>query len=300
MKLRIAENFRAVFYAPFYAIRALGFAEREGLAVEWLPSDAPGSTIEQVKRGGIDAQWGGPMRVLKDHDSTPADGARLVCFGEVVGRDPFYVIGRRPIAGLKDLAALRLGVVSEVPTPWYCLRADLEDAGVDTAAMRRAARLFDSLTMPQQLEALAAGRLDAVQLFEPHASRALADGNAMLYAASSRGPTCYTSFITSRDSASKRREEFAALTHATQGVLDWLAKEGPAELARVTASFFPDVPQYLLGSALERYARAGLWSRTTAVSKTGFERLAYSLHDGGFIAHRATYAECVQDFGSRA
>src|SRR5205085_9897447 len=89
VKFRIAENFRAVFYAPFYAIRALELAEREGLAVEWLPSDAPGGTIEEVKHGRIDAQWGGPMRVLKDHDSTPADGARLVCFSEVVGRDPF-------------------------------------------------------------------------------------------------------------------------------------------------------------------------------------------------------------------
>jgi NitT/TauT family transport system substrate-binding protein len=298
MKLRIAENFRAVFYAPFYAVRELGLAEREGLAVEWLPSDAPGGTIEQVKRGGIDAQWGGPMRVLKDHDSTPADGARLVCFGEVVGRDPFYLIGRKrqPTFGLKDLAAMRLGVVSEVPTPWYCLRADLEDAGVDTTTLR----ITRSLTMPQQLEALASGKLDAVQLFEPYASRALADGNAVLYAASSRGPTCYTAFLTSRDSASKRREEFAALTRATQAVLDWVAEKGPAELARVTASFFPDVPQDLLRSALERYHRAGLWSRTTAVSDTGFERLAYSLHAGGFIAHRATYSECVHDFGRPA
>src|SRR6185503_13414524 len=228
MKLRIAENFCAVFYAPFYAVRELGLAEREGLAVEWLPSDAPGGTIEQVKRGGIDAQWGGPMRVLKDHDSTPADGARLVCFGEVVGRDPFYLIGRKrqPTFGLKDLAAMRLGVVSEVPTPWYCLRADLEDAGVDTTTLR----ITRSLTMPQQLEALASGKLDAVQLFEPYASRALADGNAVLYAASSRGPTCYTAFLTSRDSASKRREEFAALTRATQAVLDWVAEKGPAEL----------------------------------------------------------------------
>lgn len=299
MKLRIAENFRAVFYAPFYAIRALGLAEREGLAVEWLPSDAPGGTIEQVKRGGIDAQWGGPMRVLKDHDSTRAGGgaaaSSLVCFGEVVGRDPFYVIGRERATHffrLKDLAAMRLGVVSEVPTPWYCLRADLEDAGVDTAAMG----LVKDLTMPQQLEALAAGKLDAVQLFEPHASRALADGNAVLYAASSRGPTCYTTFIASRDSASKRREEFAALTRATQGALDWIAENGAAELARVTASFFPDVPQDLLRSALERYHAASLWPRTTAVSNAGFERLAYSLHDGGFIKHRATYAECVYDF----
>ena len=59
MKLRIAENFRAVFYAPFYAIRELGLAQREGLEVEWLPSEAPGGTIEQVKRGEIDAQWAG-------------------------------------------------------------------------------------------------------------------------------------------------------------------------------------------------------------------------------------------------
>jgi NitT/TauT family transport system substrate-binding protein len=294
MKLRIAENFRAVFYAPFYAIRALGLAEREGLAVEWLPSDAPGGTIEEVKHGRIDAQWGGPMRVLKDHDS-PAPS--LLCFGEVVGRDPFYVIGReRAGFQLKDLAAMRVGIVSEVPTPWYCLRADLEDAGVDTAKLQATT----NLTMPQQLEALAAGKLDAVQLFEPYASRALADGNAILYAASSRGPTAYTTFITSRESASKHREEFAALTRATQAMLDWVGKVGPDELVRVTASFFPDVPQELLRSAFERYQRAGLWSRTTTVSKAGFERLAYSMHDGGFIKHRATYAECAQDFGSRA
>src|SRR3954463_7615155 len=299
MELRIAENFRAVFYAPFYAIRALGFAEREGLAIEWLHSDAPGSTIEEVKRGDIDAQWGGPMRVLKDHDATSAGGESLVCFGEVVGRDPFYLIGKsQPAAGfnLQQLAAMRVGIVSEVPTPWYCLRADLEDAGVDTATLHT----VKDLTMPQQLAALAAGTLDAVQLFEPYASHALADGNAILYAASSRGPTCYTAFITSRDSATKRHEEFAALERATQAVLDWVAEKGPAELARATAPFFPDVPQDLLCAAFERYHRAGLWSRSTAVSEAGFERLAYSLHTGGFIAHRATYADCVCDFGTSA
>ena len=31
MKLRLAENFRAVFYAPFYATQALGFYARQGL-----------------------------------------------------------------------------------------------------------------------------------------------------------------------------------------------------------------------------------------------------------------------------
>jgi NitT/TauT family transport system substrate-binding protein len=300
MKLRIAENFRALFYAPFYAIRALGLAAREGLEVDWLSSEVPGGAISEVKRGAIDAQWGGPMRVLKDHDRVPASAgttsvaaASLVCFTEVVWRDPFYLVGRERSLQLKDVGAMRLGVVSEVPTPWYCLRADLEDAGVDTSKLQT----IKNLTMAQQLEALAAGKLDAVQLFEPYASRALADGYAILYAAASRGPSAYTAFITSRDSAAKRRDEFAALTRATQATLDWLAAEGPAELARLTAPFFADVPQELLHSALERYHRAGLWAHTTTVSKTGFERLAYSLHDGGFIARRATYAECVHDFG---
>jgi NitT/TauT family transport system substrate-binding protein len=298
LNLRIAENFRALFYAPFYAIRALGFAEREGLNVEWLSCDTPGGMINEVKRGAIDAQWGGPMRVLKDHDSTPEDGARLVSFAEVVWRDPFYLVGRNRarLMPLQDLAAMRLAVVSEVPTPWYCLRADLEDAGVNTAALR----LTKDLTMAQQLEALAAGKLDAVQLFEPYVSRALAEGWVILYAAAARGPTAYTAFMTSRDSAAKRRNEFAALTRATQRVLDWLAAEGPGELARLTTSFFPDVPQELVRSAFERYNRANLWSRTTEVSKPGFERLAHSLHTGGFIARRATYKECVHDFGSAA
>ena len=300
MKLRISENFRAVFYAPFYAIRALGLPEREGLTVEWLNSDAPGSSIEQVKRGAIDAQWGGPMRVLKDHDSMPADGASLVSFGEVVWRDPFYLIGRQRSFELKDAGTMRLGIVSEVPTPWYCLRADLEDAGVDTAAMKRAGRLVDNLSMAQQMEALGAGKLDAAHLFEPYASQAFADGNAILYAAASRGPTAYTAFTTSRASAAKRREEFAALTRATQAMLDWLAMKGPAELARATASFFPDVPPDLLRSALERYHRAGVWARTTTISKPGFERLAHSLHAGGFIKRRGTYDECVHDFARTA
>src|SRR6185436_20923572 len=139
MKLTIAENFRAVFYAPFYALRALGLAEREGLEIEWLPGGQPGGAIDDVKRGKIDAQFGGPMRVMKDNDTDRApDGASLLCFAEVVARDPFYVVGKKTQTkfNLKDLASMRLGIVSEVPTPWHCLRADLVDAGLDLAAMK--------------------------------------------------------------------------------------------------------------------------------------------------------------------
>lgn len=293
MKLTVSENFRAAFYAPFYAIRALGFAAREGLDIEWLPGERPGGALQQVKTGRIDAMWGGPMRVIAENDAGAVDDASLVSFAEVVGRDPFYVIGPgKENFQLKDLAVMRLGVVSEVETPWYCLRADLEDAGVDTKAMK----LTTGLTMPRQLEALAAGKLDAVQCFEPYASQALASGNEILYAAASRGPCVYTTFYTARATAQKRGAELAALTRATQAMLDWLAAEGPDALARTAAPFFPGLPESLLREAYARYHANGLWSRSATVSAAGFERLEYSMHKGGYIKRRHAYAECVQNF----
>jgi NitT/TauT family transport system substrate-binding protein len=41
MRIRLAENFRAIFYAPLYAGRALGFHAAEGVEIEWLGA-APG------------------------------------------------------------------------------------------------------------------------------------------------------------------------------------------------------------------------------------------------------------------
>ena len=41
MRIKLSENFRAIFYAPFYATHALGFYAGEGVEVELLNSPAP-------------------------------------------------------------------------------------------------------------------------------------------------------------------------------------------------------------------------------------------------------------------
>ena len=91
MPIRLMENFRAVFYAPYYATYALGFYEREGVDVELLTSDAPGDAVPKLMDGTIDLTWGGPMRVMKAHDQDKH--SPLVSFCEVVSHDPFFLIG---------------------------------------------------------------------------------------------------------------------------------------------------------------------------------------------------------------
>src|SRR5262245_9404104 len=91
MPIRLIENFRAIFYAPFYATLTLGFYTSEGVEVELLSSSDPGIGVSGVIAGTGDLTWGGPMRVMKAHDMQPRSS--LVCFCEVVALDPFYLVG---------------------------------------------------------------------------------------------------------------------------------------------------------------------------------------------------------------
>jgi NitT/TauT family transport system substrate-binding protein len=290
VKIKLAENFRAVFYAPFYAAEALGFYAREGVEIELISSSVPGDAVTALLAGAIDITWGGPMRVMKAHDQDP--DSPLVCFCEVVARDPFYLVGRNNGAAfeLADLPRLRFAAVSEVPTPWMCLQHDLREQGIDPGRLVRAA----DRSMADNVAMLRDQQLDVVQVFEPYVSMALnEDTGDILYAASTRGPTVYTTFIATRDGIERNRTAFTAMLRAIQHMQRWLAEHSAAELAEVAAPFFPEVARDVLVTSLERYREAGLWSRTPTVSQEGFDRLAESLLSGGFISRRPTYADCV-------
>ena len=288
MKIRLMENFRAIFYAPYYATHALGFYANEGVDVELVAGGAPGDAIAHLANGTIDLTWGGPMRVMIAHDRD--DQSPLVCFGEVVSRDPFFLIGNSERFKFSDLARLRFAAVSEVPTPWMCLQHDLREAGIDPATITR----ISDRTMPDNYAALRGKRLDVMQAFEPFASKAEIDrAGDILYAASSRGPTVYTAFIARRSKVATHRDAFLAATHALAKMQRWLFAHSGKELAEVVACFFSDVPQELLARSLQRYLDAGLWARDPAMSKQGFERLGSSFLSGGSLKRLPVFENCV-------
>ena len=137
MTVRLSENFRALFYAPFYAAHAIGAYRVEGVEVELTTSPDPARTTAALRDGAIDVMWGGPLRVMLTHAQDPA--ADSVCFCDVIARDPFFVIGREPRPNFRvaDLGGVRFASVAEVPTPWLCLQDDLRRAGVDPATLDR-------------------------------------------------------------------------------------------------------------------------------------------------------------------
>jgi NitT/TauT family transport system substrate-binding protein len=290
MKIRLMENFRAIFYTPYYAAQALDFYAREGVDVQMFSSDTPGDAISHLANNTMDLTWAGPMRVMLARDKNA--GSDLVSFAEVVSRDPFFLIGKCGSFNLSNLKHLRFATVSEVPTPWMCLQHDLREKGTDPDTLIR----VSSRTMLDNYASLCGGELDVMQAFEPFASMAEMDrAGEVLYAAASRGPTVYTAFITTGRALAIHRDAFAAMTRALAKMEQWLYSHSAKELAEVVASFFPRVPRELLERSLQRYRDAELWTHDPAMSREGFDRLGASFVSGGLLRRPPVYEDCVAE-----
>ena len=285
--ITLYENFRALFYTPFYLTFEIGAFEAEGVSVVMGESDTPGEGAKASLERDDAISWGGPMRVLHFHDKDP--NSDLVCFCEVVGGDPFHIIGNKPNPDfkLKDLLDIRFGNFIEAVTPWLCLQEDLRRDGINPADLNR----VDGNTVPENMEAFKAGKLEAVQVLEPYAEILLRDGGHLWFEASARGPCAYTSYYARRQMLDDRSDELQAMTNAMAKTLDWVHSHSATELAEVVAPYFPDFGIDLMTPALERYKRGAIWNTTPMLNVQGIERLRAGLLSGGLISREIPYDE---------
>jgi NitT/TauT family transport system substrate-binding protein len=292
MAITLQESLRGLFYAPFYVALAQDAYAREGVEVRFVSAPRPGDAATNVMVGAADVCWGGPMRVMQTYQQVP--GCDLVSFAEVVTRDPFLLVGRQPRPGftLNDLPGLRVGTVSEVPTPWMCLQEDLRRAGIDPARINR----VSDRTMGDNCAALAAGELDVVQVFEPFVST-LEDSGAghVWYAAASRGPTSYTTFYARRGVLIERRDELLRMVRAIRRTQQWIAGAGGVEIAAAVKGFFEAVPLPILETACVRYKALGIWGRDPVLPRAGYDRLLASLVSGGFVSPGTPFEVAVDN-----
>jgi NitT/TauT family transport system substrate-binding protein len=290
--ITLSENFRALFYAPFYAAQATGAYAAEGVEVDFRLSSDPNHTAAALRAGDVEVMWGGPLRVLLTHDTDPTSD--VVCFCDVVARDPFFIIGREPRPDFRpaDLASVRLGSVSEVPTPWLCLQDDIRRDGVDPDTVTR---VTDG-SMAENATALREGRLDAVQLFQPYAEELLTSGAGHLwYAAANRGLTAYTTLVTRRQVIEQKRAELLGMVRAMHRTLRWIRATPGTEIQRVLASYFPDVPPAICAGAIDRYRALKLYGPNPVTRPEGFARLAACMRSGSVLSRNIPLEECVDN-----
>ena len=290
MRITLIENFRAVFYAPFYAPIALGAYEAEGLQVNLKMSGDAAHTAASLIAGDGDVSWGGPLRLMFALEKNPGAGA--VAFCEAVGRDPFFLLAREPNPGfqLKDLLGKKVATVSEVPTPWMCLQQDLRLAGIAPEKIQR----IPERSMAENVAALRSGEADVIQVFHPFGGRLVYEGAAHVwYAAANRGLVSYTTLNTTRQFAERNPEVLVKMCRAMYRTLEWIGTHDGRELAELLASYLPDVPAPILTACFRNYKSLGLWNRTPILQREGFEWLRDAALAAGLMQKKFSYEECV-------
>jgi len=290
MKITLIENFRAVFYTPYYASIALGAYRDEGLEIELRTSPDASKTLESVLSGNGQVSWGGPVRIMLALEKHPA--SRPIAFCEAVGRDPFFLVGREPNPQFefRNLFDKRFATVSEVPTPWMCLQHDLRLAGLDPARLAR----ISERTMSENVAALRSRQVDVIQVFEPFAAQLEEEGAGHIwYMAASRGPTTYTTFNAPRAFLEREPETARGMCRAIYRTQKWIAATSAADLADVVGPYFPGLSKSVLTTSCQRYKSLEVWNRRPVMIRQGFEWLRDAGLSRGLITRRYAFEDCV-------
>lgn len=290
MRVTLCENMRAVPYVPFYLALAGGYWESEGLDIRHVVSPSTARTAIGLLDGSVEVSWGGPMRVMMHHDADPK--CPLVCFAQVVARDPFILVGRTRKAAFRwqDLVGLRVAPAGDVPTPWMTFQDDLQRAGLDPAAIAgRRVR-----PMARNLDAYRRGTVDVVQVFEPYADALVSEGRGHVWHCfTERGDIAYTTFYAPRRFTRSRREACRRLVRGIARAQAALFASKPATVADAVASFLPEVSRAALTRIIASYRASGLWSRRPDLPAAPYLRLKAALVSGGLIRTDPAYERLV-------
>ncbi len=289
--ITLQETLRGAFYAPFYAALTRGAFAAEGVEVRFVSSPDPSRALEALINGTADIGWGGPMRVNAGYRDVP--GADFKCFAEVVTKDPFFLVTREPRAPFNaaDLVGLTLASVSEVPTPWLCLQHDVRLAGADPARIERIA----TRSMADNAQALLAGEVDVVQVFQPYVEELVEQGCHIWYAAADRGLCSYTTLYARDAVMQAKRPEFVKMVRALWRTQQWVHGVDATALADAAAPYFPALPLPRLVAICARYKALGIWGETPVLPRTGYQRLLDSMVSAGFVSPGTPYEVAVDN-----
>lgn len=300
-QIRLYENLRACSYTPFYLAQLDGNFHSEGLDVSLVLSPSPSETAQGLIDGRADVSFGGPMRVMMHHNEAIKlnQSCSLVCFAQVVARDPFILIGRHPNPNFSffDLLRNKIAVAVDVPTPWMTLQDDLLRAGIDPKTIQKT----PDASMRVNTDSFKNGTIDLVQVFEPFAQELIEAGGHVWHRFASRGEIAFTTFYALRSFTTEKRDECEALVRAIDTALKKIHISSSIELAKkIGPHFFPDLPTETYASIIEGYKSSKLWPKTTALPPPPFVKLKSALLSGNLIQYDIPYETIIDEKLSEA
>ena len=287
-EIRIEFTRFSAFYSPLIAAIAGGFLKREGLEARHAVSAAGRTAIASLLEGSAHVVQSAPsqgLTVLEQGKTPPA-----LHFAQINERDGFFLAGRAPDRAFSwdRLRGKRIlvdhGMQPMAMFKYACFKRGLE-FGAITAV--------DAGPTEQMIGAFRRGEGDFVHLQGPAPQALEHEGAGHIVAAlgDAIGPCAFSSLAATREwLATDVAKRFMAAYRRARA---WLIATPAAEVARVEASFFPDVPPAVLTATIATYQRLGNWTPHVEITRPAWDATVDIFLHAGLITRRHRYEDVI-------
>ncbi len=291
-KVRLSEVTHSIFYAPQYVALTQGFFEEEGLEIELINSQGADKVMTAVLSGQADIGFAGPEACVYVYNEGREDYG--VVFAQLTNGDGTFLMGRKPEPDFKwsDLKGKTIIGGRKGGMPAIVLQYVLEKNGLKVGEDVFIDTTMQFAAMPG---AFMGGQGDYVILFEPTASTMEKEGKGYIVASlgEQSGEVPYTAYFTKKSTIENNPELIAKFTRAIYKGQQWVDAHSPEEIAQAIKPHFPDEPDEILASAVERYKNQNTWKKDPLLLESHFYLLQDIIKAAGELNKIAPYEKVV-------
>lgn len=286
--IRLMASRHSAFYSPLICTIAGGFLEKEGLTGEYNVVAAGGSSGDEVASGRMDvaqaavsASWG-----ALDKGEKPA----FAQFAQINRHDGFFIAARQPDSAFswdKLLSGKFLHVHGGQPEAM--LRYGAHKQGVDLSDV-------DDINSSGGDEMMAQWRNGEGDYFHEQGAfpqQLEHDGQAHIVGSVGEavGPVAFSSLVGRWDwLESDQAKRYSAAYAASR---EWVNTADPAEIAKAEASFFPDMAESAIASAVGYYQKLGTWSGGITIEPELYDAALDVFEHSSMVGSRHAYGDVV-------
>ena len=287
-KLNIMASRHSAFYSPMICTIAGGFLEKEGLTGEYHIVEEGGSSGGAVAEGQMDvaqaavsASWGPMDRGLR---------APFAHFAQINRYDGFFIAGREADSAFSWDKLLRSRFLYvHGGQPEAMLRYGAHKMGIDLSAV-------DDIDSPGGNEMMGQWRNGQGDYFHEQGSFPQQlehddQGHILASVGEAVGPVAFSSLVGRWDwLETDEAKRFATAFKASR---EWVNTADPGEIAKAEASFFPDMAESAIASAVSAYQNLRTWSGGIAIEKDLYESALDVFEHSEMVGSRHSYNDVV-------
>lgn len=287
--VRVAEVTHSAFYTPFYVAIEKGYFEDNNIKIDLILTSGANNVTAAVISGDVHVGFCGPEATIYVYQNNEKD--YIKSFAGLTKRDGQFIVGRNKIDDFKleDLKGMEVLAGRVGGMPIVNFKTALANENISEV------KVNDSVDFANLTSAFISGQGDAVNLFEPNATKLEKQGFGYVLGSVGKyaGEVPYTAFNAKKSFIAGNKDLINRFRDALNKGLEYTNQNISSVLAKDILSQFPDTSLNDLELIIERYKNADTWLMNVNINEKMFDNLVDMLINNKMIDERPLFSDLI-------